>query len=199
LAQAHARLASAEANLGNSAGTVQSALGRFMAAQSGPQRVEAAAAQVELAEARVDQARAALDQATLSLSHVRVRAELAGVISRRTVEVGQLVSPERPLMAIVALDDTWVVANFKEDQIADVHPGARAQISIDTFHGQALTGHVESLSGGTGARFALLPPDNASGNFTKVVQRLPVLIRLDPHPGITLRPGMSAAASVFTK
>jgi membrane fusion protein (multidrug efflux system) len=199
LAQAHARLASAESNLGNSAGSVQSARGRFIAAQSGPQRVEAAAAQVELAQARVDQARAALDQATLNESHIRVRAEVAGVISRRTVEVGQWVSPDRPLMAIVALDDTWVVANFKEDQIADVHPGARAQISVDTFRGQTLTGHVESLSGGTGARFSLLPPDNASGNFTKVVQRLPVLIRLDPHPGITLRPGMSAAASVFTK
>jgi membrane fusion protein (multidrug efflux system) len=199
LAQAHARLASAESNLGNSAGTVQSARGRFMAAQSGPQRVEAVVAQVELAAARVDQAQAAVDQATLNQSYIRVRAEVAGVISRRTVEVGQLVSPDRPLMAIVALDDTWIVANFKEDQIADVHPGARAQISVDTFHGQTLTGHVESLSGGTGARFSLLPPDNASGNFTKVVQRLAVLIRLDPHPGVTLRPGMSAATSVFTK
>ena len=109
-----------------------------------------------------------------------------------------MASPERPLMALVPLDDTWVVANFKEDQIAAMHPGQTARVHIDTY-GQELTGHVESLASGTGSRFSLLPPDNASGNFTKVVQRVPVLIRLDAHPELTLRPGMSATATVVTK
>lgn len=199
LAQARARLASAESNLDNSAGTLQNARGRLIAAESGPQQIEAAAAQVELGQARVDQAQAAYDQAELNLSYTKIRAEVTGVVSRRSVEMGQLVSPDRPLMAIVALDDTWVVANFKEDQIAQMRAGAEAEVTIDAFRGAKLTGHVDSLSGGTGSRFSLLPPDNASGNFTKVVQRVPVLIRLDAHPDIELRPGLSAFASVSTK
>jgi membrane fusion protein, multidrug efflux system len=199
LAQARARLASAESNLDNSAGTLQNARGRLIAAQSGPQRIDAAAAQVELAQARVDQAQAALDQAELNLSYTKIRSEVSGVVSRRSVEQGQLVSPERPLMALVALDDTWIVANFKEDQIAHLRPGADATVTVDAFKGAKLTGHVDSLSGGTGSRFSLLPPDNASGNFTKVVQRVPVLIRLDTHPGVELRPGLSAIATVSTR
>jgi membrane fusion protein (multidrug efflux system) len=199
LAQARARLASAESNLDNSAGTLQNARGRLIAAQAGPQRIESAAAQVELAQARGDQAQAAFDQAELNLSYTQIQSEVSGVVSRRSVEQGQLVSPDRPLMALVALDDTWVVANFKEDQIAELRPGATAQVTVDAFRGEKFTGHVDSLSGGTGSRFSLLPPDNASGNFTKVVQRVPVLIRLDPHPGFELRPGLSAVASVSTK
>jgi membrane fusion protein (multidrug efflux system) len=199
LAQARARLASAQSNIGNSLGTIQTARGRFIAAQSGPQRLDAAAAQVELAQARMEQAQAALDQADLNLSYTTIRAEVSGVVSRRSAEVGMLVSPDRPLLAIVPLDDTWVVANFKEDQLADLAANQRAEVTVDSFGGHKLTGHVDSLSGGTGARFSLLPPDNASGNFTKVVQRVPVLIRLDPHPDVELRPGLSAVATVFTK
>jgi membrane fusion protein (multidrug efflux system) len=199
LAQTRARLASAESNLDNSAGTLQNARGRLIAAESGPQRIDAAAAQVELAQARVDQAQAAYDQTELNLSYAKIRSEVSGVVSRRSVELGQLVSSDRPLMAIVALDDSWVVANFKEDQIAHLRPGARADVTVDAFRGEKFTGHVDSLSGGTGSRFSLLPPDNASGNFTKVVQRVPVLIRLDPHPGFELRPGLSAVATVSTK
>jgi membrane fusion protein (multidrug efflux system) len=199
LAQARARLASAESNLDNSAGTLQNARGRLIAAESGSQRIDAAAAQVELGQARVDQAQAAYEQAELNLSYAQIRSEVTGVVSRRSVEIGQLVSPDRPLMALVALDDTWVVANFKEDQISAMRPGARAEVTVDAFHGEKFTGHVDSLSGGTGSRFSLLPPDNASGNFTKVVQRVPVLIRLDPHPRFELRPGLSAVATVSTK
>jgi membrane fusion protein, multidrug efflux system len=199
LNQSLARLASAQSSLGNSAGTMQTARGRLIAAQSGPQRLDAAAAQVELARARVDQSQAALDTAQLNLSYTHIQAAVAGVVSRRSVEVGQMVSSDRPLMALVPLDDSWVVANFKEDQIAHMHPGERAEVSVDSYRDQKLTGHVDSLSGGTGARFSLLPPDNASGNFTKVVQRVPVLIRLDPHPGVELRPGLSATATVYTK
>ena len=199
VAQARARLASAEAGVENSTGTVQTARGRLIAAESGPEQIEAAKAQVELAQAKVDQTLAALTQAELNFSYALVKAETSGVVARRSVEVGQMVSPDRPLMAIVPLDDTWVVANFKEDQIADMKPGAPATVTVDTFSGTKLTGHVESLAGGTGARFSLLPPDNASGNFTKVVQRVPVLIRLDPRDGVELRPGMSATTTVSTR
>ncbi|HTV21529.1 MAG TPA: HlyD family secretion protein [Polyangiaceae bacterium] len=196
--QARAALASARANRDNSSGTLASARGRLIAAESGPAQVKAAEANVELATARVAQAQAALDRAELELSYTRVRASVSGVVSRRSVEVGQLASPERPLMALVPLDDTWVVANFKEDQIAEMHSGQAARVHIDTFDHE-LTGHVDSLASGTGSRFSLLPPDNASGNFTKVVQRVPVLIRLDPHPDFVLRPGMSATATVDTR
>jgi membrane fusion protein (multidrug efflux system) len=196
--QAQAALSSARANVHNSSGTLASAHGRLVAAESGPAQVEAAEANLELARARVDQAQAALEQAELNLSYTRVRAGVDGVVSRRSVEVGQLASPERPLMAIVPLDDTWVVANFKEDQIAEMVPGQTARVHIDTYDHE-LSGRVDSLAGGTGSRFSLLPPDNASGNFTKVVQRVPVLIRLDPHPEFVLRPGMSATARVDTQ
>ncbi|HVU04424.1 MAG TPA: HlyD family secretion protein [Polyangiaceae bacterium] len=196
---ATARLVSAETNLDNAAGTIQAARGHLIAAESGPAQVDAAEAQVELARAKVDQATAALEQAELNVSYTKVRAETSGVVSRRSVEPGQTVSPERPLLAIVNTDDTWIVANFKEDQIAEMKPGEPAKISVDTFSGRPLAGKVESLAGGTGARFALLPPDNASGNFTKVVQRVPVLIQLEPHPGVELRPGMSATVKVSTR
>jgi membrane fusion protein (multidrug efflux system) len=125
-----------------------------------------------------------------------VRAEVAGTIARRTVEPGQTVSPERPLMAIVVHDDVWVVANFKEDQLGHMHAGQRVEVTVDTFGRRRFTGHVESFAPGTGSRFSLLPPDNASGNFTKVVQRVPVLVRFDRTPDVALRPGMSAAVSV---
>jgi len=199
LGQARARLASAEANIDNSSGTLEAARGRLLAAQSGPEQVEAARAQVGLAKARVDQALAAVAQGELNLGYTQIKAEQSGVVARRTVEVGQLASPERPLMAIVPLDDTWIVANFKEDQIADMRAGQPATVTVDAVSGVKLHGHVDSLAGGTGSRFSLLPPDNASGNFTKVVQRVPVLIRLDPHPGLELRPGLSASVTVATK
>jgi len=199
LGQARARLASAEANIQNSSGTLEAARGRLIAAQAGPEQVEAARAQVGLAQARVDQALAAVAQSELNVGYTKIMAELSGVVARRTVEVGQLASPERPLMAIVPLDDTWVVANFKEDQIAEMRAGQAATVTVDSLSGVKLTGHVDSLAGGTGSRFSLLPPDNASGNFTKVVQRVPVLVRLEPHPGLELRPGLSAYVTVLTR
>jgi membrane fusion protein (multidrug efflux system) len=101
-------------------------------------------------------------------------------------------------LALVDLDDVWVVANYKEDQLAEIRASQRAEVKVDAFPGRTFSGHVDSLSGGTGSRFSLLPPDNASGNFTKVVQRVPVLIRLDPHHGAELRPGLSVFATVYT-
>jgi membrane fusion protein, multidrug efflux system len=197
--QARARLSSAEASKQNSSGTIESARGRVLAAEAGPEQIEAAQAAVELASAKLNQARAALEQAELNLSYTQIKAEISGVVSRRSVEVGQMASPEKPLLALVPLDDTWIVANFKEDQIAHMKPGQAAKIEVDAFSGAPLRGHVDSLAGGTGSRFSLLPPDNASGNFTKVVQRVPVLIRLDGVRDLSLRPGLSAKVTVATK
>jgi membrane fusion protein (multidrug efflux system) len=199
VAQARARLKSAEANRANSSGTLESARGRVLAAESGPEQIEAAEAAVELASARLNQAQAALEQAELNVSYTQIKAEVAGIVSRRSVEVGQMASPEKPLLAVVPLDDTWVVANFKEDQIARMKPGQLAEVEVDAFDGQKLKGHIDSLAGGTGARFSLLPPDNASGNFTKVVQRVPVLVRIDGISELALRPGLSAKVTVVTK
>jgi membrane fusion protein (multidrug efflux system) len=199
LDQARARLVSAQANLGNSSGTIESARGHLLGAQLGPEQIEAQRAQVESARARVDQAQAALRQAELNESYTKLIAETSGVISRRSVEVGQTVSPERPLMAIVPLDDVWVVANYKEDQLTEMSVGQRAEVSIDTYPGKKFHGKVDSLAAGTGSRFSLLPSDNASGNFTKVVQRVPVLVRLDDAASVALRPGMSAAVTVRTR
>ncbi len=111
-----------------------------------------------------------------------------------------MVDPSRPLLSITDLEDGWVVANFKEDQLAELRERQRARVRVDTYGRRDVGAHVESFAGGTGSRFALLPPDNASGNFTKVVQRVPVLIRLDEKPqGMALRPGMSALVTVWTK
>ena len=197
--QSEARLKSAEASRQSSSGSIESARGRVLAAEAGPEQIQAAEAAVELAAARRNQAEAALQQAELNVSYTRILAEVSGVVSRRSGEVGQMASPEKPLLALVPLDDTWVVANFKEDQIAHMRPGQLAEIEIDAFDGQKLKGHIDSLAGGTGARFSLLPPDNASGNFTKVVQRVPVLVRIDGVSDLELRPGLSAKVTVVTK
>jgi membrane fusion protein (multidrug efflux system) len=196
--RARARFASAEAALSGSGGSVALARGRLDAAASAPEQIAAARAAVSLAEARALQTKAALELAQLNASYAVIRASRRGVVSRRTVEEGQTVSPDRPLMAIVPLDDVWVVANFKEDQLAKMREGQRATVELDTYGRHELRGHVESIAGGTGARFALLPPDNATGNFVKVVQRVPVLVRLDKGSGFVLRPGMSADVTVWT-
>jgi membrane fusion protein (multidrug efflux system) len=197
--QAKARLAAASVGLVNAGGSIESAQGRLAAAQTGPDQVQVARAQVDVAKARVDQAQAALEQADLNLSYMKVRAPTNGVVSRRSVEPGQLVDPARPLLALTELGDSWIVANFKEDQIGDLRVGQPASVTLDAFSGRKLNGHLDSFSGGTGSRFALLPPDNASGNFTKVVQRVPVLIRIDDKPqDIVLRPGLSAFVTVHT-
>jgi membrane fusion protein, multidrug efflux system len=162
-----------------------------------------AAAQAALlgADARVAAARAARDQAALNLSYTRISAPAEGVVSKKTVEVGQLVQPGQPLMSVVPLGDVWVTANLKETQTADVTPGDPVDFTVDAYGGRHFGGHVESLSPATGARFSLLPPDNATGNFTKVVQRVPVRIRLDGQndPARPLRPGMSVAVTIKTK
>jgi membrane fusion protein (multidrug efflux system) len=198
LAQAQARLASALANRSNSSGTEASARGRLVAAQTIEEQVAAARAQLDLAKARVDQRQAAIDRAAFELEHTKVRAAIPGMVTKRSVEPGQLVSPDRMLMAIVDLSDTWVIANLKETQLAEIKDGQHAEIEIDAFDG-TLTGHVDSTAAGTGSRFSLLPPENASGNFIKVTQRVPVKIKLDDRGGRVLRAGMSAEVVIHTR
>jgi membrane fusion protein (multidrug efflux system) len=152
------------------------------------------------AVAQLDHARAVEAQMALNLSYTEISAPVEGTVGARTLRVGQFVQAGTQLMAVVPLDAVYVVANFKETQLTHVRNGQPVEIQIDSFHGTRLKGHVDSLSPASGLEFALLPPDNATGNFTKIVQRVPVKIVLDDHSlnGL-LRPGMSAEPTVNTK
>jgi membrane fusion protein (multidrug efflux system) len=160
-----------------------------------------AQAGTRLAQARLAAARAALDNARLQLSYTSARAPLTGVVSKKQVEVGQLVSPGQPLLTLVDALNSWVTANFKETQLSEMKVGQPVALEVDAYPGCAAEGKVESLGAATGARFALLPPDNATGNFTKVVQRVPVRIAVTKGcgPDRPLRPGMSVIANVQVK
>ncbi|HYV99550.1 MAG TPA: HlyD family secretion protein [Gemmatimonadaceae bacterium] len=160
-----------------------------------------AEAGVRLARAKLDAARASRDNAALSLTHTSVTAPEGGFVSRKQVEVGQLVQAGQPLMAIVADSGVWVTANFKETQLADVRVGQPVEIDVDAYDGCKAEGKVEGISAATGAKFSLLPPDNATGNFTKVVQRVPVRIHVTQGcgDGRPMRPGMSVVARVDTR
>jgi membrane fusion protein (multidrug efflux system) len=150
--------------------------------------------------AQFDRARAVEAQAALNLSYTQIKAPVDGTVGARSLRVGQYVQAGTQLMAVVPLDAVYVVANFKETQLTHVRNGQPVEIVIDSFHGTKLRGHVDSLSPASGLEFALLPPDNATGNFTKIVQRVPVKIVLDDHAltGL-LRPGMSAEPTIDIK
>jgi membrane fusion protein, multidrug efflux system len=150
--------------------------------------------------AQVDHARAVAQQMALNLSYTRIIAPVNGTVGARSLRVGQFVQAGTQLMAVVPLDAVYVIANFKETQLTNVRDGQPVELYIDSFHGTRLRGHVDSLSPASGLEFALLPPDNATGNFTKIVQRVPVKIVLDDHnlTGL-LRPGMSAEPTIDTK
>ena len=199
VAAARARVVTAEANRSNSSGTTEAARGRLLIAQAVPEQIAVAQAAVEQGKAKVDQAAAALHQAELNLGYTKIRAEIDGVVSKRTVEPGQLVSSDRALLALVDTSEEWVVANFKETQLDKMHAGQRVKIKIDGFDDKTLKGIVDSIQAGTGSRFSLLPPDNAAGNFTKVTQRVPVKILIPDHESLELRPGMSADVTVYTE
>ncbi|HEX4600560.1 MAG TPA: HlyD family secretion protein [Gemmatimonadales bacterium] len=174
--------------------------GAEAAARAADAALAASQASLIAADARVGAARAARDQAALNLSYTRLTAPASGVVSKKTVELGQLVQAGQPLMSVVPLEDVWITANLKETQIEDVKPGEPVDFTVDAYSGLHVRGHVESLAPATGARFSLLPPDNATGNFTKVVQRVPVRIRPDKvDPAHPLRPGMSVDATIATK
>jgi len=150
------------------------------------------------ANAAVAAARASLEAAELQLSYTTITAPIDGVVTRKSVEVGQIVQPGQGLMTIIPLQDTWVTANFKETQLANVHAGQRAEIHVDMY-GKSVSGHVDSIAGATGSKMSLLPPENATGNFVKVVQRIPVKILVDPQDALVLRPGMNVDVTIFTK
>lgn len=193
---ARARLNQGMAGASGSQGQVLSAKARLVAAQTAPQQIAAAKAAHELTVARVELAAANVRLAEYRLAQTVVRAPRAGIVSRKTVQVGQTISPEHVALAVVPTDDVWVVANFKEDQLARMKAGQKVTFTLDTFGRKKFHGRVGSIAGATGARFALLPPDNATGNFIKVTQRVPVLVKLDPAPDVELRPGMSAYVTV---
>lgn len=153
---------------------------------------------VGTASAGIAVARANLEAAELQLSYTTLTAPIDGVVTRKSVEVGQMVQPGQGLMTVIPLQDTWVTANFKETQLADVHSGQRAEIHVDMY-GKSVWGHVDSIAGATGSKMSLLPPENATGNFVKVVQRIPVKILVDPQNSLVLRPGMNVDVTIFTK
>ena len=195
LAQAQAALAAAESTRSGAESRVTEAEGRL--AQSTPidAQIAAARAQSELARARVQAATASVTLVQNQLAYTKVYAPAEGVISKLTVREGQLVQPSQPAAELVP-SRSYVVGNFKETQVGRMRAGDRATIRIDAFPGKKLEGKVESLSGGTGSRFSMMPPDNASGNFVKVVQRIPVRIEWVQAADLPLRAGMSAEVTV---
>jgi membrane fusion protein (multidrug efflux system) len=191
LAGAQARLSMAEARI-TSARSHASEL-----RSNAPLQVDVRKANVGAREAAVTLARAQLRQAELNLGYVKVAAPVAGIVGRKAMSLGDRVQPGQQLAAIARVDDLWVTANFRETQIRDMRPGQPATVKVDAL-GVEMRGTVESIGGATGSRFSLFPPENASGNYVKVVQRIPVRIRLDPgQPGLDrLRPGMSVEPAV---
>jgi membrane fusion protein (multidrug efflux system) len=183
--QARARLAQAQADL--------------RTAQTGPQQVASTRARALGAEAAVQQKRAALEQAELNLQYTKILAPASGVVMKN-VEVGMNVQPGQQLASVVPLNDVWVTANFKETQLKHMRPGQRVDLKVDA-NGRTYKGHVESIAGSSGARLSLLPPENATGNYVKVVQRVPVKIVLDPgqNKDFALRLGMSVEPKVYLK
>lgn len=181
--QAQSRLAQATAN--------------HAYAQTGPQQVSSTKARVQAAVADVRQKRALVQQAELNLQYTKIIAPVGGEVNK-TVVLGLNVEPGQQLLTIVPLDEVWVTANFKETQLADVRTGQRAEIHVDMY-GKAVDGRVDSIAGATGARMSLLPPENATGNFVKVVQRIPVKILVNHREGLVLRPGMNVNVTIFTR
>jgi len=190
----------AESRLTQARASASQASAALKTARTAPEQVAATRARASSAQARVDQAKATLAQAELNLQHTTVKAPGAGVVARKSANPGQVIQAGQPLLSLVQVSDVWVTANFKETQLANMQPGQRASIEVDAFGGRSFEGKVESIAGATGARFSLLPPENATGNFVKVVQRVPVKIVLADHQGdVTLRPGMSVTSTVYTR
>jgi len=162
--------------------------------------VGAAEARLASALAQVDQALASQEGLELQLGYTKILAPVDGVVTRKFVEAGQTIQPGQGLLTLIPLHQTWVTANFKETQLAKMKPGQEAEIKVD-MNGMVLKGHVDSIAGSTGSRMSLLPPENAVGNFVKVVQRIPVKIHIDEAEAqkVVLRPGMNVEATVIVK
>jgi len=198
-AQAHAAQR-AQTQITGAQAQVGEAQGRLAQANTAPQQVAVSEAQAKTAGANLESLQAALDQAELELSYTKIYAPEAGRITRKAVEVGALVQVGQPLMAVVP-GEVWVTANFKESQIGKIRPGQAVEIDVDAYSDRTFKGHVDSIQAGTGARFSLLPAENATGNYVKVVQRVPVKIVFDEQSDSQhlLAPGMSVVPQIRVK
>jgi membrane fusion protein, multidrug efflux system len=200
--QAQAKLTQAQEGVTNAQAQLAASKGGLQKAQAGGVQTEVNRSQYAAANASIAQAQANLAEAQLQLSYTNVTAPEGGRIGRKTVEVGNQVQAGQPLMAVVG-NDLWVIANFKETQVHRMRPNELVEVELDAIPGHKFTGRVNSLSPASGSEFALLPPDNATGNFTKVVQRIPVKVALDPASvkgyESQIAPGMSAIVSVEVK
>jgi len=199
LAQAKRNVDVSKAQLDAASARVAQAKAAVGAAQADIRQISMKSADAQSKIAKVEQARAALDAAQLNLSYTEVVAPIDGVATHKQVELGQIVQIGQGLMTVVPLHDVWVTANFKETQLRSMKPGQKARVKVDTY-GKTFDGHVDSIAGATGAVLSLLPPENATGNYVKVVQRIPVKIVLDPisQEKAVLRPGMNVEATVVT-
>ena len=197
---AEAAIAVAEQRARQARGAAAQAQATLQASRTGPEQLRVTKARADVANARVQQFTAALSQAELNLQRASIKAPSAGVVSRKTVEAGQVVQAGQPLFALVSQGEVWVTANFKETQLKRMQPGQLVDVRVDGLD-REFKGHVDSIAAATGARFSLLPPENASGNYVKVVQRVPVKIVFEPgqDPDHRLRPGMSVMPTVYTK
>ena len=196
--EAEAAIRAAESRLTQAGVGREQAGAQLRSAQTAPQQVAATRARAEAAAARVSQAETALLQARLNLERAVIKAPVAGIVSRKSVEPGQVIQAGQPLMALVDLERVWITANFKETQLESMKPGQKATVEVDALGGREFEGHVDSIAAATGAKFSLLPPENATGNFVKVVQRIPVKIVLESGQDSEhlLRPGMSVTPTV---
>jgi len=188
----------AAAQIEEAQGKLEQANADLRTAQTAPQTLQATRSKALSAQATADRRKAELQQAELNLQYTKVIAPVTGMVSNRTVEVGQNVQPGQEMMKVIPLEDIWVTANFKETQLREMKPGQKATISVDA-NGKKYNAHVDSIAGASGARFSLLPPENATGNYVKVVQRIPVKIVFDPGETKSheLRPGMSVIPKVW--
>jgi membrane fusion protein, multidrug efflux system len=194
---ARATVDAAQQQVTQAQGKLVQAQSNWATARTAPRQMQVTRARAASAVAQVQRMKANLDQAQLNLQYTKVVAPVNGIVSDRTVEVGQNVAPGQELMKVINLDDIWVTANFKETQLRDMKAGQRVVIDVDA-NGRKYYGRVDSIAGASGARFSLLPPENATGNYVKVVQRIPVRIDLDPgsNKDHQLRPGMSVTPKV---
>jgi len=196
---ARARLTSFKSSAAQAQSRVVEAKAKAKISNDVATQIQLAQARAKAAHAQVDTAKAARDLAALDLSYTKIVAPSDGIVSKKSINVGQMLSPGQSIVQLVT-DKLWVTGNFKETQVAKMRVGQSASVEVDAFGGVPIEGEVESFSGATGAKFTLLPPDNATGNFTKVVQRLPVRVRLHGlPPGLALRPGMSVDLTVDTR
>jgi membrane fusion protein (multidrug efflux system) len=199
--EAEADVRVAESRLSGSRAGEEHAQSVLRSAQTVPEQIAVTKARVASAEARIQQFKAALAQAELNLEYTTIKAPIDGVLARKNVNPGQVIQAGQPLFAIVQVSDVWITANFKETQLARMKAGQHAVVEVDAYGGREFAGHVDSIAAATGARFSLLPPENATGNYVKVVQRIPVKIVLDigEDADLALRPGMSVTPTVYTR